>query len=411
MSSSACVESTTTQPDATVEIFSWWSSTSERAALEALLDVHKESFPNVRVINAAEDSAQDARARLGDRMRRGLPPDTFQTNIGRDLNQWVLFDGRDDQESKVSALNEIAEEQGWLDAFPPAVVEQLSYDGKLYGVPVNIHRLNTLFYNKSVLEDEELQPPSTLEEFHVILETLVERGYEHPISIGNQANWTMSLFTMENLFPAVAGPRLYERYWQGEEEPEHSKMQQTLDELLLLWPYFNEDAMQISWTDGVERLFESDKSERAVFTAMGDWAKGHLQAAGYEAGEDFDWVPFPGSEDMFVFTADCFPMPKGAPHSKQVTDLLVTFGSIEAQLSFNRYKGSLPARVDIDPEDDLDSVTRRTWDDFRSDDVNVVIALSGVLDTDFAEALALAVRETLLDNDPDPVLFALRNNL
>jgi glucose/mannose transport system substrate-binding protein len=178
-----------------------------------------------------------------------------------------------------------------------------------------------------------------------------------------------------------------------------------------LWPYFHEDAMRISWTDGVERLFDSEKSKRAVFTAMGDWAKGHLETAGYEAGEDFDWVPFPGSQNTFVFTADCFPMPKGAPHGEPVTDLLVTFGSIEAQLAFNRYKGSLPARVDIDPQDDLDRLTRRTWDDFRSDDVDVVVALSGVLDTDFAEALAVAVRETLLDEDPDPVLFALRNNL
>ena len=57
----------------------------------------------------------------------------------------------------------------------------------------------------------------------------------------------------------------------------------------------------------------------------------------------------------------------------------------------------------------LDELGRITWEDFRSD--TLVPALSGVLDTDFAEALAVAVRETLLDNDPDPVLFALRNNL
>ncbi len=407
----ACSDEPTMGSEVTVEILSWWSSKSERAALDALLDVHAEHYPDVRVINAAEDNAEEARARLPDRLRRGLPPDTFQANIGQDLFQWVLFDGRNDERSTVSSLDDIAREENWFDVFPPSVVSALSYEDRLYGVPVNIHRLNTLFYNRPILEREDLDPPATLEEFHATLATLVERGYEHPLSIGNEDDWTMSLFAMENLFPAIAGAEFYASYWEGDEEPEHELMQETLAQLLAMWPYFNDDAMEASWTDGVERLFAEERTDQAVFTVMGDWAKGHLQAEGYVAGEDFDWVPFPGSKDTFVFTSDCFPMPLGAPHPVEVTDLLVTFGSRRAQLAFNQYKGSLPARTDIEPADDLDALTRRTWDDFQSDDVAVVVALSGVLDTDFAEALAVAVRETLLDDDPDPVLFALRNNL
>ena len=406
---SSCTSADGTEGVTSVEIFSWWSSESETTALDSMLEVHAQRHPNVRVINAAEDLAEKARARLADRMRRGLPPDTFQANIGRDLFQWVLFDGRDDSETKVSSLNELAEAHRWFDVFADPVIDALSFHGKLYGVPMNIHRINTLFYNKRVLDEEDLPVPGDIERLKDVLAELASRGYEHPMSIGNRYNWTMSLFAMENLFPAVAGGDFYLEFWAGEHDPEHELMRETLRQLLALWPYFNEDAMDVTWTVGVERLFDENKARQAVFTVMGDWAKGHLQFEGYEPGVDFGSVPFPGSQGTFVFTSDCFPLPKGAPHRDEVMDLLVSFGSKKGQLAFNRYKGSIPARIDIDPDEDLDQLARVTWKDFRSD--TLVLALSGLLDSDFADSLALAVRETLADDDPDPVLFALRNNL
>lgn len=409
MGSVGCSSSSTAMQSPTVEIFSWWSSPSETAALRAVLDVHEEAHPTFLVKNAAEENATDARVRLADRMRRGLPPDTFQANVGRDLSQWVLFEGLTDEDGKVASLNDLAEANSWVDKFPTAVMDALSFEDTMYGVPLNVHRLNTLLYNKRTLDSLELDPPRTLPELRDLLATLVDLGYRQPISIGNVNNWTMSLFTMENLFPAIAGADFYREYWAGRHAPEHALMRQTLDELLALWPYFNEDAMDIDWTAGVDLLFAEDPSVQAVMTVMGDWAKGHLLAEGYEPGGDFGLVPFPGSQGTFVFTSDCFPLPKGAPHRHEVTELLMTFGSREGQIAFNAAKGSLPARTDIDPEDDLDELAQGTWQDFQDDEK--VLALSGVLDGDFAGALAEAVRETLLDQDPDPVLFALRNNL
>lgn len=408
--STACSADFQADPEGegTVEIFSWWSTTSERQALDALLQVHKARQPETRVLNAAEELAQDARERLADRMRQGSPPDTFQVNIGRDLRQWVLFDGRDDGEAKVASLNGLAEQHDWFGSFHQTLLERVSFDGKLYAVPFNVHRINTLFYNLKTLREERLEVPTTLAEFHDVLQTLVERGWDAPLSIGNQNNWTMSLFAMENLLLAVAPATFYTEYWNGEHEAEHPKIHETLGELLALWPYFNKDAMTIDWTDGVERLYAADKSRQAVFTVMGDWAKGHLEAEGYEAGEDFGSAPFPGSQGTFVYTSDCFPLPKGAPHIPQATELLVTIGSKPGQLAFNAAKGSIPARSDVDP-DELDALARVTWQDFQHD--HHVLALSGLLDADFGQALGVAIRETLLEADPDPVLFALRNNL
>lgn len=391
----------------TVELFSWWTSKSERGALNALLEVHEEEHPDVQVINASESLAAKARDRLVERLSTGLPPDTFQANIGRDLFRWVLFNGEDDRDTKVESLGDLVVENDWDRHLPRPVRDALSFGDELYGVPVNVHRLNSLFYDSATFERLDLAPPETLEELFVTLDALVAAGYEHPLSIGNRNDWTMALFTMENLFPAVAGPELYLDYWSGREEPEHPKMRETLDVLLRLWPYFNEDANTIDWVEGVERLFASDADRRAAMTVMGDWAKGQLQADGYEPGEDFGQVPFPGTVGTFVFTSDSFPLPKGAPNRKRAIELLTTFGSKRGQLAFNALKGSIPAREDIDPETDLDVLARRTWRDFHRD--RVVVALSGLIDPTVAAALAEALRDTLLDRDPDPVLFALRN--
>lgn len=394
--------------DGSVEIFSWWSSASERGALRALLQVHRERRPETRVFNAVEELARDARDRLADRMRQGIPPGTFQANIGRDLSQWVLFDGRDDDEAKVAPLNQLAERHDWLGAFHETLIDEVSFDDKLYAVPINVHRINTLYYNVEVLEEERLEVPATLAEFRQVLGTLVERGWEAPLSIGNLNNWTMSQFAMENVLPAVAGPDFYTRYWNGELEPESPEIHETLRELFALWPYFNVDAMTIDWTEGVERLFAQDKSRQAVFTVMGDWAKGHLLTAGFAPGEDFGSAPFPGSQGTFVFTSDCFPLPKGAPNAAEATQLLVTIASRAGQVAFNEQKGSIPARSDVDM-DELDELSRVAWQDFRRD--RHVLALSGLIDADFGVALGVAIREALLYGDPDPVLFALRNNL
>jgi glucose/mannose transport system substrate-binding protein len=393
----------------TVQVFSWWTSKSEAAALDALLKVHQKRYPAVRVTNAAESLAEKARDRLADRMSSGLPPDTFQANIGVDLLRWVVFNEVDARQSKVEALDDLADENGWMTEFPPQVLEALSYEDHLYGVPVNIHRINTLFYDTQLLDSLDLKPPRDLAEFHAVLDALVEEGYTHPLSIGSKADWTLSLLAMENLFPAVVGATYYSEYWRGEHEAESPEMKQTLDELLKLWPYFNENANDMDWTAGVDSLLENptDKRNKAVFTVMGDWAKGHLMASGFTPGKDFGQVPFPGTRGTFVFTADCFPLPKGAPNREDARHLLETFGSRRGQLAFNALKGSIPVRKDIDP-DELDPSAALTWNDFRTD--QGVTALSGLLDDAFANALAQAVKDTLTDNDPDPVLFALRNH-
>lgn len=394
----------TTQPSGKIDIFSWWTSGGEVNALDALIAVHEAKYPATDVENLAEDLADEARERLEQRMADGVPPDLFQANIGADQFKWVLFNGVDDSDSKVESLNEIAVANGWMETFPQPVIDALSYDGKIYGVPVNIHRNNALFYNVHVFAEQDLMPPSTLQELLDVSQSLQDAGYT-AICIGSEHWWTLNLLVFENILPAVGGGEFYTSYWTGHENPKSTQIEETLDYVLELWPYMNADANALGWTAGIDHMF--DEQAPCAMTVMGDWAKGYLESKGWVAGIDFEQIPFPGSNGIFVFTADTFPLPKGAPNRRGAISFLETIGSIEGQIAFNTLKGSIPVRTDIDPME-FDATAQRTMADFAND--HLVKALSGLQPQGSFADLGPQLKEMLTSRDKTAVLNVLAND-
>ena len=67
-----------------LEVFSWWTSGGEAAALDALFGVYKKANPGVEIINAtvAGGGGSAARAVLQTRLAGGNPPDTWQSHPG-----------------------------------------------------------------------------------------------------------------------------------------------------------------------------------------------------------------------------------------------------------------------------------------------------------------------------------------
>lgn len=385
-----------------VEIFSWWTSGGELEALQAVLDVNELRVPSTRVRNAAVEFADKARDELRSRMERSLPPDTFQANIGADLFGWVLYNGRDDTSAKVESLEALASANDWRAVFDETVLDAASYDGKLYGVPLNVHRINTLFYRKDLFEQLELTPPETLEELHALCDRIagdpeiqaMHEGGVACLALGNKWDWPLSMLTFEMILPAIAGAPYYESFWIGDQGPRDGDLERAVDEALWLYcggddreqcgerSHFNRDSDDVDWDEGIAKLIEGE----ALMAPMGDWAKGLLDAEGLEAGIDYDSRPFPGTAGAFVFTSDTFPLPKGAPNRAGAIALLETFASRAGQTAFNRAKGSIPARTDVDREL-FDDVAQRTMDDFASAD-HKVQALSGLMRGDAMPELA-----------------------
>lgn len=403
----ACNGAARERPRATsVEIFSWWTDWGEADALEAIIALHEERYPECTVVNAAVDFADKAREQLQARMEAGAPPDLFQANAGADLFRWVLLNGIDDAGARVENLTPLAEERGWFDVFDADVLAAASVRGKLYGLPVNVHRINSLFYRKDLFAKHDLSPPETLAELvelcaHIgasaALQAESPTGGMACLALGNKWNWTLPMVTFEMIFPALAGAEHYEAFWLGRGAATDEVLAQALELALTLYcggsarghdcstSYFNSDIGEADWDVGVRKLVDGS----ALMAPMGDWAKGYLEAQGLTPGVDFGVVPFPGSSGLFVMTADTFGLPKGALNHRGAVALLETLASTEGQIAFNRLKGSVTPRRDI-PQKEFDAMTRAVMADF--DEAEHVRALSGLLPGDVMSQLGAELR-------------------
>jgi hypothetical protein len=163
--------------------------------------------------------------------------------------------------------------------------------------------------------------------------------------------------------------------------------------------YINKNANVTGWPEPAKALADG----RAAMIAMGDWAKGKLVYLGMAPDEDFGSVPFPGaagSQDLFVVGADAFAVPKSSQQKESGLSFVRSVGTKEGQLNFNKIKGSIPARMDIDLKDErLDQMARDRIAEFKAavEGKTAVTALGSLTTSadgsDLANALATELTE------------------
>ena len=109
-----------------LEVFSWWTSGGEAAALDALFNTYKKQYPGVEIINAtvAGGGGSAARPVLQTRLAGGNPPDTWQSHPGWEmLGQYV-------EPGYCEPITDLYKSYGWDKAFPkaPAAFQQALND-------------------------------------------------------------------------------------------------------------------------------------------------------------------------------------------------------------------------------------------------------------------------------------------
>ncbi|MCB2130563.1 MAG: extracellular solute-binding protein [Rhodobacteraceae bacterium] len=83
----------------------------------------------------------------------------------------------------------------WKASFPEAALEPFKYEGKLYGVPINVDA-KFMLYNKKLFADNGIGVPATYEDFVAACHKLKDAGIE-PIAFGNQYPWAASHYIGE----------------------------------------------------------------------------------------------------------------------------------------------------------------------------------------------------------------------
>jgi glucose/mannose transport system substrate-binding protein len=320
-----------------VEVFSWWTAGGEAEGLAAIVEVMGAENPDLQFVNAAVagGAGTNARAVLATRLSAGDPPDSWQGHAGQELIGTYVAAGQ------IQPLNDLYDQNGWLDVMPETLIPLISQGGNIYSVPVNIHRANVLWYNPAVLAANNVEVPASIDEFFAAAETLQAAGVT-PLAMGEQ--WT-SMHLFETVLLGTLGAESYNGLWDGTTDWGGPDVGHAIESFGRMLDYTNTDASTLSWDQAAQLVIDGD----AAFTIMGDWAEGYFKAAGLSPMEGFGWAPAPGTAGNFQFLSDSFVLPVGAPNEAGALEFLTIAGSKAGQEAFNPIKGSICARTDCDP--------------------------------------------------------------
>ncbi len=380
--------------DATeLEVFSWWTSGGEAAALDALFSTLTDAQPNIEIINAtvAGGGGSAARPVLQTRLAGGDPPDTWQVHPGSELLGQYLAAGY------TEPLGDLYEEEGWYDVVPAGLVDLMrDENGQPHAVLAGVHRGNGFWYNKPLLEENGISVGETLsiDEFFEIADTLQAAGIP-ALCVGDSGIWaTAQMF--ENTLLGTIGPERYLGLWDGSTSFGDDDVKEAMSNYYQMLAYQNEDHSALSWDQAVGKLMEGG----CAFNSMGDWAYGEFVNAGLEDNVDFGWVSHPGTAGSFMIVSDGFPLAKDAPHPEATIEWLRAIGSVEGQVAFNQLKGSICARTDCD-RSEFGVYHNWSMDSFAGDALVPTAIHGSAAPADFQQALNDAVTNFVVTGDVD----------
>lgn len=337
-----------------VEVLHWWTSGGEAKAMGVLKEMMEDQGHTWKDFAVAGGGGEAAMTVLKTRAVSGNPPAAAQIK-GLDIQEWAKL-------GFLTSLEDVAADANWDEALPQVVADTMKYEGNYVAVPINVHRVNWLWANPEVFEKVGVEVPHTLDEFFTVADKLKEADVI-PLAHGGQAWQDATVF--EAVALAVLGPKDFEAAFVNHDMDVLSgdKMVEALTKFHRMRDYIDPNAVGRDWNIATQMVINGD----AAMQIMGDWAKGEFTAAGMEAGKDYVCVPAPGTQDAFTFNIDSLAMFKlnNDANVKAQKDLARTILEPEFQTIFNKAKGSIPVRTDMDMSG-FDSCAQAAMDAFKS---------------------------------------------
>jgi glucose/mannose transport system substrate-binding protein len=339
-----------------IELLHAWSSGDGNAAIAALIEGFKEAHPDVEFAEEPVNGA--ARGNLdqvmSNRLQANDPPSTFQTWPGETLNKFG---------DAYAGIEGDVWNDDLKNNYLAGPKEQAKLDGTYVTVPLNIHRINNLFYNTAVLEEADVDPESLSSPADVVdaCEAVSQNTDAVPFAQQTSGAWsTVQLW--ETILLAEAGIDGYNAFIEGNGDVE--QVRSALENVVELSEYYPSDASSISFTEANTMVMEGD----AAFIHQGDWAAGAYSGNDdFNYGEDWGQVTYPGTSGSYLLNMDSFPYLANNPSPEATKTFLSYCGSAEGQVLFNKEKGSIPPRKDADVSA-LNTFQQDQYDDFTNAD-------------------------------------------
>lgn len=332
-----------------LEVAHGWISGADRTAIEALTDGFEDAHPDVDT-NFKPIAGGDATGFedvIRGRIDQDDPPSSFAWRPGGNLSEFseTLGDAGPD-------VRRAADLDG---AHVPEVRHLCRRDDGAVAVPVGAHRVNCLFYDVDVVDSAGVDPTalSSVTDLLDALERVAANTDVTPMAHAMvDPQPTLQLF--ESILLAQGGRDAFRTY--TDRQAGRSDVRSALRSVsTIVANYVDEDAGSVWPAKAAERLLDGD----AAFLPQDDRTVRRVLVRddspdGANYGEDWDVVPFPGTDDIYAADVHSFVYPVDEdgenPMPAQTRAWLGYVGSRDGQRLFNARKGSVPTRTDVDAE-------------------------------------------------------------
>jgi len=428
----ACSGGSTPTANGSIDVLSWWTSTSESSALNVLVDRYEKQNPGASVdeIAVVGGGGSQAHVVLATRIAHGDPPDVWQSLVGGNITAWHNAGAVGDVSSLFT--DEVKAQ------LPENVLSSVSVDGKQYAAPLSAHRANVLMYNRDVLKGAGIAEPGegyTLDQFLADLEALKAKGTTALCIGGADSISTAGLF--EAVLLATVGKEGWERIeadrfdWSGQE------VQTALNTFGRLIDYTDATGKNNTWSEASGRLaagecgfYQMNDSAFAESTALND--SGAAAGAGTDtdtpstgapstgtnvdtpssaapsAGTNVDTpstgaspvaaTVFPGTEGMFLMVVDSFVASSSTDNRDSANAFLTTVLDPQGETDFCKVKGCVPVRNDADVSS-LTPYQQQTAGALRSQTVLNSISYGEVISPAMQDGFFQAVKDYVSTRD------------
>ncbi|WP_330631857.1 ABC transporter substrate-binding protein [Halocatena halophila] len=336
----------------TLEVVHGWTGDDGESAVAALESAYEEKHSDVsKKFSAVGASANvELNSRVTQRIRNDNAMSVFANWPGANLQRYKGY---------LMDVESVWDDAGLKDTIHEATIEQHKFNGKIPGVPIGSHRMNNLFVNISLFEQAGVDYTSidSVEKLISAYDTIKSETDAAPMGQAMKGPWTgLQLFAQ--ILASQSGVEAYQSFIDGSPDGaairEALRAQKTIHE-----NHITDDASTIGFTDANQKVI----SDKAASIHQGNWAYGmYRKDDGFNFKEEWDWIPFPGTEEMYFFHLDSFIVPENTPTPELAKEFLTFAGSKEAQLAFNKNKGSVPLRTDIDANE-LPEFLKITYND------------------------------------------------
>lgn len=263
------------------EVSNYWTSGGEAAAAKVLqteFDRHGGEWSNSSVAGI-----ENSNAAFQNRMAAGDPPTARQFTVGFEPKEYI-------KQGMLASVNEVATADKWSTFLPKPLLQEITYDGKIFLAPVNIHGASWMFYSQSAFDKAGIkEAPKSWDEFFADMDKLKAAGII-PIAWGGQTWQELKVFNA--ILVSQLGLEGYKKVYVDKDEAtmKSSEFAKSLEIFRKMQGYIDEGSSGRNWNDATAMVITG----KAGVQFMGDWAKGEFTAANQTPGKDYGCAVSPG---------------------------------------------------------------------------------------------------------------------